>query len=235
MKSRQSMSLNKTTRGDMLHQFYRDIIRQPVIDLLKVENELALDIYNMIYGDMRLNKVPEMMLSFDKVIPLPCVIIKRAKKDKIKGSIEPSHNERLRFAVFVNGVSIDRPGPIQDRFDLFLPEEMPQAARVPRYQEGHLDGLQRVGLINKRSRKAIEARYVKGVKEGRKITQPIVKAMDDVTEILSTIKTTSGLLSAWPGCEKYLELPAKSSGTLMKVDIVALDSSLATMNLKRTK
>ena len=53
--------------------------------------------------------------------------------------------------------------------------------------------------------------------------------MDGVAEILSAVKTTNGLLAAWPGCEKYLTFPESTQGALVKVDIAVLDANLSSL------
>lgn len=231
MTSRKSVSLNKAIRGDMLHSFFCDISRQPRIVLEKVESNCAQDIYDMIYGEFQagLANVPDSMLRLEETMPLPCVVVKQKKAKRKKGSIESTITETFQFRTFRTDVDIDRSAATTRCLELDLGQKLPQASSAQRWSSSHLDHLQRLGLVDKAMLKKIEARYIKACKEGEKILKPVIEAMDGVAEILTAVKTTKGLLAAWPGCEKYLILPPTTQGVLVKVDIKVLDANLSSL------
>lgn len=229
--SRKSVSLTKATRSEMLHSFFRDVTRQPAIDLLEIENDLALDIYGMIYNSIggQLAAVPNSMLFMENKIPMPSVVVLKKKAKKVKGSIESSHSDRYNFTVFCHSMTLDFVNSTRADNDINLSADLPQARGAARYGQDHLVDLVKLGLINKTTLKKIEARFVEGCKDATRLVEPVVKVLDGVLEILSSVRTTKGLLEAWPGCEKYLELPQQTGGALMKVDVKVLDLNLAIM------
>lgn len=231
MKGRTSVSLSIRVRGDMLHSFFSDISRQPRIDLKVIENHCALDIYGMIYGGMvdDLDQVPNLMFRRESTLPLPCVVVKKKKAKRTKGSIESTIKETFQFREFRPTVDIANPCAVTRCDELDLGKYMPQAVNASRWGSDHLPALVKLGLVNKTMLKAIEARYIRAVKDSRKVIKPVVEAMDGVTEILTAVKTSKGLLTAWPGCEKYLTMPEGTSGVLVKVNIAELDATLASL------
>lgn len=227
---RRSVSLSKDAKSDILHRFFMDITKQARVDLKKIENDAAESIYDVIYGTMKaeLEDVHERMLALNEKIPLPTVVIKAKKRARVKGSIEPTMNERFQFMSFNNHLSMSRLSVIINSHDLSLLKSRPQYndSGNSRYHNDHINNLIRRKLISKADEKKIEVTYVKACKDGAAIYEPIVTIMQGVIEILQNIKSTKGLFDAWPECEKFLDLPEESRGELMNVDVVKLNKAL---------
>lgn len=227
--SRKSVSLSKQVRSDMLHSFFSDLTKEAKVEIKKIENDLALYVYNLIYGGFDLSQVPMEMLRLESTMPLPQVHVKPKKTRRKKGAIEPSKTETFAFRNFANWVGVDHTASTVFVNELDLLEKLPQSYSAPRYGGYYLAYLIKLGLVNKTMLKLIEARYIKSCKEQDKIIDPIVEVMDGVTEIIVSVRSTKGLMAAWPECEKYLTLPETSQGALMKVDIENLNSNLSSM------
>jgi len=231
MTTRKSVSLSKGARGEILHSFFRDVSKEPHEAITRIENNAALDIYNIIYGSMRkeIGKVSNHMLCLYANIPLPMVTLKAKKADRKKGSIEPTMKERLQFATFAPYMSLDRTSVIHHVTELRLATTMPQynaQQSVGRYAPDHISNLVKRGFLSKADAQEIEAVYVKACRAAKAIYLPIVDIVEGVIEILESVKSTKGLLDAWPECDKFLNLPKASGGELMKVNVVELNEAL---------
>lgn len=227
---RKSVPLNKGLKGEILHSFFMDISRQARIELKKVEEAVAMEIYDIIYGDMDfdLQAVDNRMLCLYKSIPMTSVNVKKKKKARKKGEIEPTQSESLRWCNFSDNLSLGFPSVTVRRDHITLPKLLPQYnEHEVRRWEDHIKVLVLKKLIKQADQKNIEALYVKAVRDARLIYGPIVAIMEGVIEIMANVKTTTGLFKAWPECEKFLNLPEESSGVLMKVDVPQLNKALA--------
>lgn len=230
---RKSVALSKTARGEILHQFFMDVSRQAREELLEIEHTLAGQVYDIIYGYMRedILHVPETMFNLYECIPLTGVSVTAKKRKRIKGKIEPTTKVTYQFKRFSAYVNLDKASAVVDHADIRLPHGMPQYPNTmaPRNHWDHLDRLKKRELISAKDIKLIETAYVAACKKASKVIAPVVEIMTGVFEILDSVKTTKGLLSAWPECENFLTLPDQSLGALMKVDIGGLNDALGNL------
>jgi len=231
MTKRKSVSLSKQVKGEILHRFFMDVSKDARAKLIGLEHETALRVYDIIYGDIApvIDEMPDDMLTFYQDMPMPGLDVKKRKRARVKGKIEPTESEHFQFRAFSNHVNLDRTAATIARDDLETPYRLAQYSSnrgLTRSAHCHLDRLMDRGKITKGARSRIDAIYIKACKDGKALYMPIVEIMKGVVEILQFVKSTKGLIEAWPGCERYLALPEESQGALMKVDVDKLDKAL---------
>jgi len=231
-----SMPLNKDIKNDALHAFYVKVKAKPEQRLTKMENDLALKIYNLIYGPhkRKIANLPERLFEAHNDIPMSSVTMLAKKGKRKKGSIEPSERTTYHWRRF-QGVHIDGCWPMMEAREIRLKEHMPQCPgqMMRRYSNEHLDVLLRYKFITKEVYDACQAEYIKACELAKEIYEPVEQAVKDVGLILRTCKTTKGLRDAWPEVEQFLKLPQQTAGPLIAVDIVDLTARLKKMGVKQ--
>lgn len=228
-----SMSLSQAIRNEILHKFFCDIRRDAMEKLRECEEEAALAIYDLIYGQHSptFAMLPDAMFEMSDQLPLVAVCRRKAKKARKKGEIEPSSREWFSWRNFAHSIDI-RSSDCSGSCDrIMLPEPMAQVNPhfAGRWADGHMKGLIRGKFVTKAQAARIEVRYIQACKTGAKIIAPVADVVEDVIEIMSGVKTTKGLFAAWPEAEQYLKLPEAPAGALMKVDIVSLNDRLTNL------
>lgn len=231
MSNRKSVSLSTKVRNDMFHSFFMKITSKPRAELQRLETELAMKIYNLVFGKWkrRLSALPAGLVYEADSITTYTIIDKSKRNARKKGSIEPSNTKRYRWRRFVErtdlGSAIER-----EVSSLTFDDNYPVDANFGSWRDTGENWWAKViksGICEKEAQIAAEHLTRTYCLLADDIFDEYIPMIEGVREILTSRKSTKTLLEAWPEAGDYFDLPIASAGELMKVDVATLNKSLA--------